>query len=510
MPDAVDETISKLHNAGASDDEITQIIKEKFGPGMLSRFGSGVAANANPVAMLAGLSSMVQHPVDTYNGLVDKSAENFTEAKRLLDKGEYGHALHHGIAAVIPPYNVVTHAGDELRAGNVAGGLGEAVGAGLSAKAPGLVKAVAEDPALLIKAPIAAGKATVNGAKATLDLANKAAVGGANIIENNPAISTLAGAGLGYMHSGAMGALEGATGGGVLPRLLKMAQRVGNVAGEDTAPAVAAPKVAPSALVKSTEPGMNTPQGLQSILDELRQAPEQTPGSSLPPESALPAGYEDQIKEMTRKAGRAALASSQDEPVAAPTPPSPSNAGGALISGGGKAPSLTDTLLSALEDARKSGTSPDAVELPPSSELPPAYQAQVKDMAAKADRPAPVATPPPVAPSAPPPVVPQTSQPFVPTKADVARITAMDKELGAKETARALRHDPRFAGTTHAERMATVRALSLEKPNTLPAGAMKAIDVKFNAVAPAERATYAESWKSLNPAVYNYLLTKLQ
>lgn len=94
------------------------------------------------------------------------------------------------------------------------------------------------------------------------------------------------------------------------------------------------------------------------------------------------------------------------------------------------------------------------------------------------------------------------------TKADVARITALDKELGSVEAARALRHDPRFAGMSAEERVNAIRSLSSEIPNDLPAKATRAIDIKFDALHPSKRAAYIDSWKTVNPAVYRYLLSK--
>lgn len=391
MPvDTIDQTISALYDAGATDDEITGILKEKFGakPGIVSRTASGIWANANPIAMIKGVADAVMHPVDTYNGLVDKSAENFTEAKDLLKKGEYGHAIHHGIAAVVPPYNIVTHAGDEMRKGNVAGGVGEAIGAGLSVRAP---------------------QAVIKGAPAALRVANRATVAGANFLESNPAAAATVGAGVGYMHGGVPGALEGAMGGGLVPRLLKAARQMGK--------AEEAPKpTLPSRLVKSPVSSGNS---LQSILDDMRKPPS-AESVSLPPETSLSPGYEDQIRQMGQRAE------------------------------GKIAPAETSPPLLAVPDL-----------------------------------------------------------PFKLNKVDIARITALDKELGAEQTARALRHDPRFVTMSAAERVQAVRTISQEVPGALPAKGVAAIDAKFNAINPLMRAQYVETWKTVNPAVYAYLRGKL-
>lgn len=99
-------------------------------PSAGSRFLSNLASGLSGI--VTGPAMAILHPVDTYNGLVDQSARNFAEAKDLYDKGEYGHAAHHAIAGVIPPYSGVTDAADKLRAGDTAGAMGQAVAAGVA------------------------------------------------------------------------------------------------------------------------------------------------------------------------------------------------------------------------------------------------------------------------------------------------------------------------------------------------------------------------------------------
>lgn len=480
MPDTIDETIAALLEAGADEKEIPALLKEKFGksspppstPGAVSRFASGVWKNANPLAMVTGAVNAVSHPLDTYEALKQASADNFTEAGRLVGDGQYGHALHHGIAAVIPPYNIVTHAGDEMRKGNTAGGVGEAVGAGLV-------------PAVVAEAP-AVAKASLNGV-------NRAAVAGANVLEKNPALSTVAGAGLGYAHGGLLGAVEGAMGGGVLPRILKIARQMGPA---EEVPVVKPP--VPSRLVKTPAPKTNP---LQGVVEEARTALENRPQSvSLPDELSLPASYEDSITSAAQRAEKA------DAVRPAPAPPKP-----VVPSRLVKSPEpKVDPLTQAVEQARTAlEDRPQSVSLPSEASLPLGYENQIAQLAQKANK-ADAAKPAPTpAPASPAPVVVESDLPFKITKVDAARITALDKELGAESTARSLRHDPRFASMSHAERVQAVRKISQEPARALPGKGMRAIDEKFNAIEPSKRAAYVETWKAHNPAVYAYLQAKL-
>lgn len=418
MADTIDATIAALHDAGASDDEITGLLKEKFGkkeePGSISRFVSGVARNANPIGIIQGAASAVMHPQDTYNALVEQSSGNFREAKDLANKGEYGHALHHGVAAVIPPYNIVTHAGDEMRKGNTAGGVGEAVGAGITANAPAIIKGTTR--AVVANAPKALSAANT-GAKAVVQFAEK-----------NPAVTTALGGAVGYAHGGVLGAIEGAAGGGFIGRLLRATERLS----EKNTPAPVRPRppvpqVNPRQIT-SGQPVLPVPEDPSFV----RGVP-----AALPAKEAVP--------------------------------------GQKLLTEGRRVFNLPHEMedSSYVRAVSANGTAPGVV-------APPAPASAVPGL------------------------------PFKLTKVDVARITALDKELGSAEAARTLRHDPRFATMTAPERVAAIRQISTETPQTLPAKGMRAIDEKFNAINPLMRAAYVETWKTVNPAVYTYLQSKLR
>jgi ElaB/YqjD/DUF883 family membrane-anchored ribosome-binding protein len=311
--------------------------------------GSAAEALAAPLKFAA---SAITDPAGTYEGLVDASARNFTEAKRLYDKGEYGHAAHHAIAGVVPPYGVVTEAGDRMREGDIAGALGEAVGTGLTPRVSGAVVRIAKNPAPVLR------------------VANRAATAAADFAENNPGVTAGLGAAVGYAHGGPLGVIEGAVGGGTMGRLLRMVDRVKS--GTEPAPAV--------------------------------------------------------------ETGRAPISPAEQSggPSTAPI-------------------SIQDQLIAEL--ARREGL------------------------------------------------------PFKVTKADVDRITALDRELGSQQTARALRHDPRFAGLSAADRQNAIRTISQEQAGALPQRAQRVFDETWDGLKTrADQIAYIA--EQTNPAVKAYLSSK--
>jgi hypothetical protein len=94
------------------------------------------------------------------------------------------------------------------------------------------------------------------------------------------------------------------------------------------------------------------------------------------------------------------------------------------------------------------------------------------------------------------------------SKRDIARITTLDKEMGATEAARALRHDPRFATMSAADRVAAIRSISSEAPGALPATAARQFDQRWAALTdPQAKIDYINTQS--NPAVKAYLESKL-
>jgi hypothetical protein len=119
------------------------------------RFLSNAASTLNPVAAVKGLASAAWHPVDTYQGLVDASADQFGKAKEAYDQGRYSEAIGHGAAGVLPGIGpAAADTGEQMAAGDVAGGLGRglALAAGPTLTGNVLPRAVARIPAM--RAPV--------------------------------------------------------------------------------------------------------------------------------------------------------------------------------------------------------------------------------------------------------------------------------------------------------------------------------------------------------------------
>lgn len=105
----------------------------------VGRFLRNAGSVLNPVTAVKGVASMVAHPVDTYNTLVDQSAEQFTRAGQAFSEGRYSEAIGHSGAGAIPFIGpAAAQAGEQIASGDVAGGLGRGSGLvlGTAATAP--------------------------------------------------------------------------------------------------------------------------------------------------------------------------------------------------------------------------------------------------------------------------------------------------------------------------------------------------------------------------------------
>src|SRR3990167_6319492 len=105
----------------------------------VSRFLRNAGAVLNPVAAVQGIASAVAHPAQTYDALVDTSAGQFTKAGQAFDEGRYWEVGGHGLAGAIPFIGpAAASAGEQIAAGDVAGGLrtGAGVGGGPSGVGP--------------------------------------------------------------------------------------------------------------------------------------------------------------------------------------------------------------------------------------------------------------------------------------------------------------------------------------------------------------------------------------
>lgn len=119
--------------------------------------GRGISAAAdvlNPKGMVTGMYAMARHPVDTYNNMVDASADQFSKMSQEWDLAKQSRAQAlsapspsereagqegalssaiaaggHGLAALLPGVGpAAARSGEEIAKGNVATGIGEGIG----------------------------------------------------------------------------------------------------------------------------------------------------------------------------------------------------------------------------------------------------------------------------------------------------------------------------------------------------------------------------------------------
>lgn len=132
----------------------------------LGRFAEGVWQMVNPVSLAEGLYGAVRHPVKTAVKVGKAQYEQGKQAFDLAKQGRYVEAAGHGVAAALPLIGpAAAEAGEQIAAGDIAGGLGKGVG---------LAAPFAASPAL--KAGVRAVRASAPGAATAVaeGLASKA------------------------------------------------------------------------------------------------------------------------------------------------------------------------------------------------------------------------------------------------------------------------------------------------------------------------------------------------
>lgn len=95
----------------------------------LGRFASNAWEMLNPVSMVKGVVHAVAHPVDTAEALVGAQVGEGRKALDLARQGRYTEAAGHSAAFALPVLGpAAAAAGEQIAAGDVAGGLGKAGG----------------------------------------------------------------------------------------------------------------------------------------------------------------------------------------------------------------------------------------------------------------------------------------------------------------------------------------------------------------------------------------------
>lgn len=93
------------------------------------RFVGGVWTNLNPLSAVEGVYNMARHPIDTTKELLGAQAEQLKKGRDLFSQGRTSEAIGHVAAALLPIMGpAAAHAGERIGSGDIAGGLGEAVG----------------------------------------------------------------------------------------------------------------------------------------------------------------------------------------------------------------------------------------------------------------------------------------------------------------------------------------------------------------------------------------------
>lgn len=95
----------------------------------VKRFLSGAGEMLNPVTIATGLYQMARHPLDTYESMVQQSADQFGQAREAYDRGGLSEAAGHTAAGLIPMVGpIAAEIGEQAATGDYAGAAGKTVG----------------------------------------------------------------------------------------------------------------------------------------------------------------------------------------------------------------------------------------------------------------------------------------------------------------------------------------------------------------------------------------------
>lgn len=109
--------------------------------GAVGRFLGGAAEVLNPVAMVQGIGSAIAHPIDTLTNIGGQMVNQGRQAVDLASQGRYLEAAGHAGAAALPVLGpMAAQAGEQIAAGDIAGGLGKGVGLVIPAATPAIVR----------------------------------------------------------------------------------------------------------------------------------------------------------------------------------------------------------------------------------------------------------------------------------------------------------------------------------------------------------------------------------
>lgn len=95
----------------------------------LGRFASNAGEMLNPLTILQGLFQAVRHPIDTTSNIIGAQVDQGKQAIDMAQQGRYSEMVGHGAAALLPLFGpIAAQAGEQIGAGDIAGGMGKAAG----------------------------------------------------------------------------------------------------------------------------------------------------------------------------------------------------------------------------------------------------------------------------------------------------------------------------------------------------------------------------------------------
>lgn len=112
----------------------------------LDAIGHGISEawkKVNPIPQIEGMADAIRHPIDTAKAMGQQNADIWNKAKDAYSKGDYSGAVRHGVnyaLSGIPGLGSgIEESQDKIQSGDLAGGLGSAIGTGVSLAAPSVV-----------------------------------------------------------------------------------------------------------------------------------------------------------------------------------------------------------------------------------------------------------------------------------------------------------------------------------------------------------------------------------
>lgn len=104
-------------------------------------FAKGIWQKVNPVSGVQGAAQATAHPINTYVSDASNRQELLNKAEDAFKKGNYSEGVAHALYGIIPFLGPqMDQAGTNIQQGNIATGLGQSVGMGLSASTPALLR----------------------------------------------------------------------------------------------------------------------------------------------------------------------------------------------------------------------------------------------------------------------------------------------------------------------------------------------------------------------------------